>query len=106
MPAVTSRWEMRDKRTARERTIGMPGFGVTRRLGVYLTKSFEIVHGELVAQEMQEDILEGTSGMIGCWISLKSESVPTRVCKRTISDFEERRFWLQLTHSTERIGRD
>lgn len=66
MPAVTSRWEMRDKRTARERTIGMPGFGVTRRLGVYLTKSFEIVHGELVAQEMQEDILEGTSGMIDC----------------------------------------
>lgn len=34
---------------------------MTRSKGIKLTESFEVVHGQLVAQEMQKDVLEGAS---------------------------------------------
>lgn len=37
------------------------GFGVTRGLGVELTELLEVVHGQLVAQEVGNDVLQAVS---------------------------------------------
>lgn len=39
----------------------MTGFGVTRGLRVKLTERLEVIHGELVAEEVEENILQSTT---------------------------------------------
>ena len=43
-------------------TIGVTGLWVARRQGIELAEIFEIVQGELEAQEVEENVLEGASG--------------------------------------------
>lgn len=43
-------------------TVGVARLGVTGRLRVELAELLEIVDGELVAQEMEEDVLQSATG--------------------------------------------
>ena len=49
---------------AQKLTISVSGLWVTRRLRVYLTEGFKVVYGELIAQEVKENVLESTSEMM------------------------------------------
>lgn len=42
-------------------TVSVAGLGVTRGLGVQLAEGLEIVQRELVALQMEKDVLESTS---------------------------------------------
>ena len=45
------------------RTVGVPRLGVTRRQRADLTELLEVVHGELVAHQVQHDVLKGATGV-------------------------------------------